>query len=109
MLSIFAKRAAIAALLIAIFVSTSQSFGLVLSVVVCLGAWIACGEALRSRDYAWASLFLAVALTFSTVLLTPLASAYNLVLEFLCLALFVSSVVHVRELLPERVAVKARI
>ena len=108
MLSIFAKRAAIAALLIAIFVSTSQSFGLVLSAVVCLGAWIACGEAFRSTDYTWASLFLAVALTFSMVLLTPLPPSYTLLLEFLCLALFVSSLVHVAELLPERVTAKRR-
>src|SRR5690348_6486157 len=102
MLSIFAKRASIAALLIAIFVSTSQSFGLVLSLVVCLGAWIVCGEAFRSAEYGWASLFLTMALGFSTLLFAPLPTSYALVLNFLCLALFVSSLVQVRELLPER-------
>ena len=109
MLSIFAKRAAIAALLIAIFVSTSQSFGLVLSAVVSLGAWIACSEAFRSAEYAWASLFLTMALGFSTLLLAPLPISYALVLNFLCLGLFVSSLVHVRQFLPERVGAKARI
>jgi len=74
MLSIFAKRTCIATLLIAIFVSTSPNFGLALSAVVCLGAWIACGEAFCSKDYGWASLFLAVALSLSTVLLAPFHS-----------------------------------
>lgn len=109
MLANFVKRAAIAALLIAVFVATSPKFELLLSGVVCLGAWIACGEAFRSREYGWASLFLMVALIFSTLFLAPLPYSYVLALNFLCLALFVSSVVHSRELLISHVAPMRRL
>src|SRR2546423_6157398 len=96
------KRASIGALLIAIFVSTSPKFGLLLSGIVCLGALIASGDAFRSREYRWALLFLAAALIFSTLSLAPLPYSYALALNFLCLALFVTSVVHARELLAVR-------
>lgn len=108
MLANFVKRAAIAALLIAVFVSTSPQFGLLLSGIVCLGAWITCGEAFRLKEYGWSSLFLMVALIFSALFLAPLPHSYALVLDFLCLALFVSSVVHSRELLMLEVAPKTR-
>ncbi len=102
----FVKRTAIAALLIAVFVSTSSRFGLLLCGIVSLGAWIACGEAFRSREYGWASLFLIVALSFSTLFLAPLPYSYALALNFLSLGLFVSSVVHSRELLTSQVVAK---
>ena len=108
MLANFVKRTAIAALLIAVFVSTSPKFGLLLSGVVCLGAWIGCGEAFRLKEYGWSSLFLMVALVFSTVFLAPLPRSYALVVDFLCLGLFLSSVVHSRELLMLEVAPKTR-
>ena len=108
MLANFVKRAAIAALLIAVFVSTSSQFGLLLSGIVCFGAWIACGEAFRLKEYGWSSLFLMVALIFSTLFLAPLPYSYVLALNFLCLGLFVSSVVHSRELLTSRVAAKTQ-
>lgn len=106
MLSNFMKRASIAALLIAIFVSTSPRFSLMLSAVLCLGACFACAGAYRSAEYGWAFLFLAAALIFGTAFLAPLPYSYAVVLNFLSLGLFVSSVVHSRELLPERVAAK---
>lgn len=108
MLANFVKLAAISALLIAVFVAASPKFELLLSGVVCLGAWIAGGEAFRSREYGWASLFLMMALIFSALFLAPLPHSYALVLDFLCLALFVSSVVHSRELLMLEVAPKTR-
>jgi hypothetical protein len=106
MLSNFMKRASIAALLIAIFVSTSSRFGLMLSAVLGLGACVACGEAYRSTEYGWASLFLVAGLIFCTAFLAPLPYSYAVVLNFLSLGLFVNSVVHSRELQPERVAAK---
>jgi len=102
------KRASIGALLIAIFVSTSPKFGLLLSGIVCLGALIASGDAFRSREYRWALLFLAAALIFSALSLAPLPYSYALALNFLCLALFVTSVVHSRELLTPQVVQKPR-
>ena len=106
MLANFVKRTAIAALLIAVFVPMSPKIGLLLCGIVSLGAWITCGEAFRSRQYGWASLFLMVALIFSTLFLAPLSYSYVLALNFLCLALFVSSVVHSRELLTSQVVAK---
>ena len=108
MISNFMKRASIAALLIALFISTSPRVGLGLSAIVCLGTWIACGEAFRATEYAWASLFLIVALIFGALFLAPLPSGYALVLNFLCLALFVSSLVHVTQLLPSEVVPTTR-
>lgn len=102
----FVKRTAIAALLIVVFVSTSPRVGLLLCGIVSLGAWVTCGEAFRSREYGWASLFLIVALIVSTPFLAPLSYGYALALNFLCLGLFVSSVVHSRELLRSQVAAK---
>jgi hypothetical protein len=106
MLSNFIKRASIAAL--PIFVSTSSSFGLVLSAVVCLGACFACREAYRSAEYGWLSLFVAVALIFSTPFLAPLPYSYAVLINLLCLGVLVSSLVHSRELLTERVGAKRR-
>ena len=100
------KRTAIAALLIVVFVSTSPRVGLLLCGIVSLGAWVTCGEAFRSREYGWASLFLIVALIVSTPFLAPLPYGYALALNFLCLGLFVRSVVHSRELLRSQVAAK---
>ena len=108
MLANFVKRTAIAALLIAVFVATSSKFGLLLSGVVCLGAWTACGEAFRSKEYGWSLSFLVIALIFSTLFLAPLPQSYALIVNFLCLGLFVSSVVHSRELLTSQVAAKRR-
>ena len=102
----FVKRTAIAALLIVVFVSTSPRVGLLLCGIVSLGAWVTCGEAFRSREYGWASLFLIVALIVSTPFLAHLSYGYALALNFLCLGLFVSSVVHSRELLRSQVAAK---
>lgn len=101
-----AKRAAIAALLIAVFVSTSPRYALLLCGIVSLGAWITCGEAFRSREYGWSSSFLVMALLFSALFLAPLPQSYALILNFLCLGLFVSSVVHSRELLTSQVVAK---
>ena len=106
MLATFLRQAAIAALLIAIFVSTSPNFARLLSLVVCLTALIVCGEAFRSKEHGWASLFLLVALIFSTLFLAQLPPGYAFVLNFLCLGLFISSVVHSRELLTCQVATK---
>lgn len=101
-----AKRAAIAALLIAVFVSTSPRYALLLCGIVSLGARITCGEAFRSREYGWSSSFLVMALLFSALFLAPLPQSYALILNFLCLGLFVSSVVHSRELLTSQVVAK---
>jgi hypothetical protein len=106
MLANFMKRAAIAALLIAVFVSTSPKIGLLICGTVSLGAWIACGEAFRSREYGWSSSFLIAALIFSTLFLARLPQGYVLMIDFLCLGLFTSSVVHSRELLTSRSAAK---
>src|SRR5690242_19805843 len=104
MLANFVKWAAIAALLIAIFVSTSPKIGLLLCGIVSFGAWIVCGEAFRSKEYGWSSLFLMVALIFSTLFLARLPQTYALIVNFSCLGLFISSVVHSRELLGSQVA-----
>jgi hypothetical protein len=104
MLANFVKRFAIAALLIAVFVSTSPKVGLLLCGIISLGAWIACGEAFRAKEYGWSSSFLIVALIFSTLFLGTLPQTYAFILNFLCLGLFISSVVHCRELLPSQVA-----
>lgn len=77
-----------------------------LSAVVVLGACFACAEAYRSTEYGWASVFLAAALIFGTAFLVPWPDSYAIVIDFLALSLFASSVVHWRELLPERVAAK---
>ena len=106
MLANFVKRSAIAALLIAIFVSTSPKIGLLLCGIVCSGAWIACGEAFRAKEYGWSSSFLIVALIFSTLFLGTLPQAYALMLNFLCMGLFISSVVHSRELLTSQATAK---
>jgi uncharacterized protein DUF6804 len=106
MLPNFLKRAAIAALLIAVFVSTSSKFGFALTLVACIGACVACGEALRAKEYGWAGLFLAVVLILNPVFPLPLPYSYALVVNFLCLGLFASSLVHSRELLPLPVAQK---
>jgi hypothetical protein len=106
MLANFVKRSAIAALLIAIFVSTSPKIGLLLCGIVCFGAWIACGEAFRSKEYGWSSSFLIVALVFSTLFLATLPQIYAFILNFLCLGLFISSVVHSRELLTSQATAK---
>lgn len=106
MLSNFLKRASIAALLIALFVSTSSKFGFALSLVPCIGACIAGGEALRAKEYGWASLFLTVAMIFNPVFPLPLPYSYALIVNFLCLGLFASSLVHSKELLPLPVALK---
>jgi|SRR5690349_22720418 len=108
MLANFAKRTAIAALLIAVFVSTSPRFGLLLCGIVSLGPWITCGEAFRSKEYGWSSSFLVMALFFTTFFLAPLPPSYALILDFLCLGLFVSSVIHSRELLTSQAAAKIR-
>lgn len=107
MLSNFLKRASLAALLIAVFASTSSKFGLFLSFVPCIGACAACGEALRAKEYVWAGLFLAVALIFNPVFPLPLPYSYALVLNLLCLGLFASSIVHSREPLLLTIAPKA--
>ncbi|PYY16899.1 MAG: hypothetical protein DMG61_03465 [Acidobacteria bacterium] len=99
MLSNFLKWAAIAALLIAVFVSTSSKFGFALSLVPCIGACIVGGKALRAREYGWAGLFLMVALIFNPVFPLPLPYSYALVVNFLCLGLFAGSLVHSNELL----------
>lgn len=106
MLANFMKRAAIAALLIAVFVSTSPKIGLLLCGIVSLGAWITCGEAFRSKEYGWSSSFLIVALIFSTLFLTPLPQIYIFIIYLLCLGLFTSSVVHSRDLLTARSVAK---
>lgn len=108
MLSNFLKRASLAALLIAVFVSTSSNARLALALVTCIGACAACGEALRRKEYVWAGLFLAVALMFNPVFPLPLPYSYALVLNFLCLGLFASSLVHSRELMRLPVAAKTR-
>ena len=104
MLANLGKRAAIAALLIALFVSTSATFELLLCGIVSFGAWIACGEAFRSKEYGWSSMFLMGALIFSTLFLARLPQTYALILNLLCLGLFMSSVVHSRELLASQAA-----
>jgi len=104
MLAKLMKQASVMALLIAIFVSTSPKIGLLLCGIVSLGAWIACGDAFRVREYGWSTSFLVV--VFSTFFLAMLPQSYTLMFNFLCLGLFVSSVVHSRELLTSRVAAK---
>jgi hypothetical protein len=106
MLSNFLKRASIAALLIAVFVSTSSNFAFALSLITCIGACIASGEALRAKEYGWAGLFLVAVLIFNPVFPLALPYSYALVVNFLCLGLFASSVVHARDLLPLPVAAK---
>jgi hypothetical protein len=106
MLPNFLKRASFAALLIAVFASSSLKFGFALSLVTCIGACIACGEALRAKEYVWAGLFLLVAAILNPVFPLPLPESYALVVNFLCLGLFASSIVHSRKLLLLPVAPK---
>ena len=106
MLSNFLKRVSLTAVVIAVFASTSSTFGFALSLVPCIGACIAGGEALRAREYLWAGLFLAVAVILSPVFQLALPESYALVANFLCLGLFASSLVHSRELLRLPVAPK---
>ena len=106
MLANFMKRGSIMALLIAVFVSTSPKIGLLLCGIISLGAWITCAEAFRSREYGWSTSFLVVALAFSTLFMVTLPQSYTLFVNCLCLGLFVSSVVHSRELLTSQVAAK---
>src|SRR5689334_9033508 len=108
MFSNFLKRASLAALLIAAFVSTSSNVRLALALVTCIGACAASAEALRRKEYVWTGLFLAVALIFNPMFPLPLPYSYALVLNFLCLGLFGSSIVHSRELLRLPVAAKTR-
>ena len=65
-------------------------------------ARIACGEAFRAKEHGWSSSFLA--LIFGALFLGTWPQTYAFILNFLCLGLFISSVVHCRELLASQVS-----
>lgn len=105
----FMKRAAVAALLIALFVSSSfVRFQVALSLVICLGALLAWREALPLKEYGWAILFLVVAFIFNPFFLLRLPDSYVIIVNLLCLSLFVSSIVHYKQNLVLPVAAKFR-
>jgi uncharacterized membrane protein YccC len=94
MLPIFMKRASLGALLIAVFVSTSPDLQRALLVIICLAACAAFWQSLQWKEYGWASLFAAVAVVFNPFFPLPLPYGYAVILNFLCLGLFGSSLVY---------------
>src|SRR5436305_862841 len=98
MLANLMKRVAIAALLVTLFVSISTQFQPVLSTIICAGACVAWYEALRARESSWALLFAAVALILNPVVPLRLPYTYSLLLSFLCLSLFISSLVQSKQI-----------
>jgi hypothetical protein len=93
MLSKLMKQVAIGALLIVVFVSISPEFQVLLSTVICLAACFAWYEALKRRELLWAGLFAGVAFLLNPFVPLPLHHGYALLLSFLGLSLFISSLV----------------
>ena len=97
MLANVMKRVAIGAVLTALFVSTSTEFQPVLSTIVCVAACLAWYEALERRESGWAGLFATAAFTLNPLVPLRLPNTYALVLSFLGLSLFASSLVHLKQ------------
>jgi hypothetical protein len=88
------KWVSLPALLIAsMFSRSAASYGLLVDLVICLGAIIFVQRAVRSKEYDWAAGFVAIAIVFSPLLLV---FKIALLMGFTCIAMFVSLLVAFR-------------
>jgi hypothetical protein len=97
------KWASLAALLIAVFFSSSVGYQIILQFVICLASCVVVSEALQSRKFGWGLLFIAVAILFNPVIPVLMPRSFFLVLDFLCVGLFGGSLVALKS--PSRLSI----
>lgn len=83
------KWVSIAALVMAVLIGVSSDYRTMLQFVVCVGAVLVVLQAGRTRKYAWAAGFSAIALLYNPIV--PLALSRNLFLAVASLTMFALS------------------
>ena len=90
------KWIAAATLFLAVLGVPIMSRGAVLEVVVCVSGLLVVTQAIQAGKYSWAAGFLAIAVLFNPLVPLPLSRSAFLLLEWVCLAAFLVSLVVLR-------------
>ncbi len=91
MLTKIMKWVSVAVLLLAVLRLPSESFQVLLEIVVCVSGLLVVTQAVRRAKYFWASGFLEIAVFFNPVLPIALSRRIFLCLDWVCLAPFLLS------------------
>jgi len=99
MLATIVKWVSMAALLMtAMFWNTAPDYQLLLAFVVCMGAIVVFHQAVRAREYPWATVFLVVAVLFNPIVLVLKPSGtFSRLMVLVCVALFAISLAAVKK------------
>lgn len=96
MLTKIMKWVSVAVLLLAALWLPSAGFQVLLQIVVCVSAFLVIWQATRRGKYAWAGIFLTIAVLFNPVLPISFSRRIFLALDWVCLMTFLVSLAALR-------------